>query len=34
VNLLQRIADHTNGKAYTGDPETIEEVYLEISYEQ
>jgi Ca-activated chloride channel family protein len=34
VDLLKRIADRTNGKAYEGDPETIEQVYLEISYEQ
>ena len=32
--ILQRISEQTNGKAYTGDPSTIEEVYLEISYEQ
>jgi Ca-activated chloride channel family protein len=32
--ILQRISDQTNGKAYTGDPSTVEEVYLAISYEQ
>jgi Ca-activated chloride channel family protein len=33
-DLLTRIANRTNGKPYTGDPENIEQVYLEISYEQ
>ncbi len=32
--ILQQISDRTNGKAYTGDPSTVEEVYLAISYEQ
>ena len=34
VDLLKRIANRTNGKAYTSDPENIEQVYLEISFEQ
>jgi Ca-activated chloride channel family protein len=33
-DLLLRIANRTNGKAYSGDPTTIEEVYLAISFEQ
>ncbi len=33
-DLLLRIANRTNGKAYLGDPATIEEVYLAISFEQ
>jgi Ca-activated chloride channel family protein len=33
-DLLEKIADQTNGKFYIGDPNTIEEVYLAISYEQ
>jgi Ca-activated chloride channel family protein len=33
-DLLQEIAMRTNGKAFTGDPVTIEEVYLAISFEQ
>ena len=33
-NLLQEISTRTNGKAFTGDPETIEQVYLAISFEQ
>ena len=33
-DLLLRIANRTNGKAYSGDPATIEEVYLAISFEQ
>jgi Ca-activated chloride channel family protein len=33
-NVLQQIAKRTNGKAYVGDPETIEQVYLVISFEQ
>jgi len=33
-DILQRISDQTNGKAYAGDPSTVEEVYLAISYEQ
>jgi uncharacterized protein with von Willebrand factor type A (vWA) domain len=32
--LLKEIATRTNGKAFTGDPATIEEVYLAISFEQ
>ena len=32
--LLQRIAERTNGRAFVGDPETIEQVYLAISTEQ
>ena len=33
-DLLLRIANRTNGKAYPGDPDTIEQVYLAISFEQ
>jgi Ca-activated chloride channel family protein len=33
-DLLLRIANRTNGRAYSGDPSTIEEVYLAISFEQ
>jgi Ca-activated chloride channel family protein len=33
-DVLKRIANRTNGKAYSGDPATIEEVYLAISFEQ
>ena len=33
-DILEKIADQTNGKFYIGDPNTIEEVYLAISYEQ
>jgi Mg-chelatase subunit ChlD len=33
-SLLEDIAERTNGKFYVGDPATIEEVYLAISYEQ
>ena len=33
-DLLLRIANRTNGKAYSGDPTTIKEVYLAISFEQ
>jgi Ca-activated chloride channel family protein len=33
-DVLKRIANRTNGKAFTGDPATIEEVYLAISFEQ
>jgi Ca-activated chloride channel family protein len=33
-DLLLRIANRTNGKAFTGDPDTIEQVYLAISFEQ
>jgi Ca-activated chloride channel homolog len=32
--LLEQIAGATNGKAYTSDPEHIEEVYAEIAFEQ
>jgi Ca-activated chloride channel family protein len=32
--LLQRIAEQTNGRAYQSDPKSIEQVYLEISFEQ
>jgi Ca-activated chloride channel family protein len=32
--ILKEIATRTNGKAFTGDPATIEEVYLAISFEQ
>ena len=31
---LKEIATRTNGKAFSGDPKTIEEVYLAISFEQ
>jgi Ca-activated chloride channel family protein len=34
VDLLKRVANRTNGKAYTSDPENIEQVYLAISFEQ
>ena len=33
-DLLQLIAERTNGKTFAGDPETIEQVYLVISAEQ
>ena len=33
-DLLLRIANRTNGKLFTGDPATIETVYLAISAEQ
>ena len=33
-DLLLRIANRTNGRTFTGDPDTIEEIYLEISAEQ
>jgi Ca-activated chloride channel family protein len=33
-DLLLRIANRTNGKTFAGDPNTIEEIYLEISAEQ
>lgn len=32
--VLQRIADRTNGRMFEGDPETLEDVYLAISAEQ
>lgn len=34
VDVLKRIANRTNGQAYAGDPENIEQVYLAISFEQ
>jgi Ca-activated chloride channel family protein len=34
AELMTAIAEQTNGKAYVSDPESIEEVYLEISFEQ
>jgi Ca-activated chloride channel homolog len=33
-DLLKKIAERTNGKTFTGDPATIEQVYLAISAEQ
>jgi Ca-activated chloride channel family protein len=33
-DLLGKIADHTNGKTFVGDPKTIGQVYLAISAEQ
>ena len=33
-DLLTRIANRTNGKFFTGDAETIDEIYLAISAEQ
>jgi Ca-activated chloride channel family protein len=33
-DLLLRIANRTNGRTFTGNPDTIEEIYLEISAEQ
>jgi Ca-activated chloride channel family protein len=33
-DLLKQIAERTNGKTFSGDPETIEQVYLAISAEQ
>jgi Ca-activated chloride channel family protein len=33
-DLLLRIANRTNGKTFSGDPKTIEQVYLSISAEQ
>jgi Ca-activated chloride channel family protein len=33
-DLLEDIAEQTNGKFYIGDPTSLEEVYLAISYEQ
>jgi Ca-activated chloride channel family protein len=32
--VLKETSTRTNGKAFTGDPETIEQVYLAISFEQ
>jgi len=34
VDLLGRIAERTNGRAFVADPENIEEVYDAISFEQ
>jgi Ca-activated chloride channel homolog len=34
LDLLQRLANRTNGKFFTGDPATIEDVYEDISAEQ
>lgn len=34
VDLLQTIADRANGKAYAADPDTIQQVYREISAQQ
>ena len=34
AKLLKKIAEQTNGKAFTADPATIEQVYLAISAEQ
>lgn len=34
TKLLKQIADRTNGKAFAGDPATIDQVYLAISAEQ
>ena len=33
-DLLLRIANRTNGKTFSGEPETIEKVYTAISAEQ
>ena len=33
-DLLAQIAERSGGKAFTGDPDTIEDVYLKISAEQ
>jgi len=33
-NLMTEVANHTNGKTFVGDPETIERVYNAISAEQ
>ena len=33
-DLLKKIAERTNGKTFSGDPATIEQVYLAISAEQ
>jgi Ca-activated chloride channel family protein len=32
--VLARIAEETNGRFYTSDPDNIEEIYLQISFEQ
>jgi Ca-activated chloride channel family protein len=34
TDLLKRIANRTNGKSFSGDPDTIERVYTAISAEQ
>jgi Ca-activated chloride channel family protein len=34
VDLMLRIANRTNGKTFTGDPESIESIYNAISAEQ
>jgi Ca-activated chloride channel family protein len=34
VELLERIAERTNGRAFVADPDNIEEVYEAISFEQ
>ena len=34
AKLLKQIAERTNGKTFSGDPATIEQVYLAISAEQ
>ena len=34
IDLMIRIANRTNGKSFTGDPKSIENVYLSISAEQ
>ncbi len=34
TDLMKRIANRTNGKSFTGDPETIESIYNSISAEQ
>ncbi len=33
-DLLLRIANRTNGKAFAGDPASLEQIYLAISAEQ
>lgn len=33
-DVLERIANRTNGKPFSGDPDTIEKVYIAISAEQ
>ena len=34
VDLLERIAERTNGRAFVADPDNIEEIYEAISFEQ
>ena len=34
ADLMLRIANRTNGKTFTGDPESIESIYIAISAEQ